>query len=475
MSALIANRLANWQLAKADLRAFLGRNPGNVPATALLTRLVAADEGPAAGEAVLAALPPDTSSDPEVMLAQATLLEAQGHVDAAIAKTKAADAANNSSEVTCLFMFRLLTRQGHFEEAAGWLERLTSADPNIGTPYLLASKIRTFKPGTPMFASALARADDPSIAQSERAQLHLALGAAYRAAKEHEKSFHHFSTGNALVDRIYLPAEAEREFRDRMRVTGTELEGRETDRRKGSNLIFVVGMPRSGSTLAAQILAAYPRVTSIGESNAFSICIAAATEVGVFEAANDFGPEFFSGLAERYIEALPDFARDADIIVDKALFKFSNLGLLSLIFPGAQIVHSARDLRDTCFSLFCQYFDSAHSYAYRQDTLAHFSHLYEKAMTYWNAQFGDRIYPLSYEAMIADTEGETRRLLDAVGLGFHPDCLNFRETEGNSWTASVYQVRQGLYASSVGAWKRHEAELQPLSEGLKNKPFQDFT
>jgi len=157
--------------------------------------------------------------------------------------------------------------------------------------------------------------------------------------------------------------------------------------------------------------------------------------------------------------------------VDKALFTHRDLGLFRLMLPGARFLHSARDPRDTCFSIFCQRFEGYHGYSYRQDTLAHFAHLHDAVMAHWGRVMGDAIHRVDYEALVEDTEAETRAMLDHAGLDFHPNCLDTGVSAGTVETSSAYQVRQKIYSSSIGAWKRHEAGLAVLVAGLEEKPF----
>jgi len=163
---------------------------------------------------------------------------------------------------------------------------------------------------------------------------------------------------------------------------------------------------------------------------------------------------------------LPGFARESRFVVDKDLTKFQHLGLVQMMLPGARVVLTRRNPMDGCYSMFCHNFPGWPA-IYRFSTLAHYQALHDDITAHWAQALPRPPHELRYEDMVADSETQIRRLLDAVGMPFHEDCIAFQEAASAVSTASVYQVRQKVYSSAVGAWKRHEDDLAPLREALE--------
>jgi tetratricopeptide (TPR) repeat protein len=235
--------------------------------------------------------------------------------------------------------------------------------------------------------------------------------------------------------------------------------------------IFIVGMPRSGTTLVEQMLSILPGVHGAGELNDISF-----TARGLEPRADGSMP-FLSGpqplrtadtavLAKRYLERLSKLSADASYVTDKLPTNFLNIGLILTLFPRAAIVHCRRNPMDVCVSCFTQHFDGNLSFTYDLANCAAFYREYERLMAHWMSVYPASIVDVVYEDLVADPEPHARRVLEHVGLPWNDACLRFHENERVARTASIDQVRQKLYTSSVGRYRRFDPWLGSLRSAL---------
>lgn len=234
--------------------------------------------------------------------------------------------------------------------------------------------------------------------------------------------------------------------------------------------IFIVGMMRSGTTLVEQIIASHSQVFGAGE-------LEAATVYGtpVMEKGRKAKPEDIRAFAENYLGFLDAIDTEHPRVADKMPANFFLVGLLHTAFPNARIINTVRDPRDTCFSIWKNFFDThAHQYAYDLAELAAFANEYKRLMNFWDEVLPEgTIYHIRYEDLVADQEAESRRLLDHLGLPWEDSVLEFHKTRRAVRTASVNQVRQKIYRSSVRSWEPFAEHLRPLLEGLDRELWKD--
>jgi tetratricopeptide (TPR) repeat protein len=296
-----------------------------------------------------------------------------------------------------------------------------------------------------------------------RRQFCFTLGDVCDAEGDFRAAWDWYAEGNRLTPAEYDPAANV----DRLaRFDG--LRTAEVQGDVGRGVVFIVGMPRSGTTLAEQILARHPRVHAAGESPVLGrlaedmIAAGPAAEVD------------WSAVGRRYVEALPATPGDGLLVTDKMPLNFRYLGLVKAALPGARVVHCRRDPRDTALScFFTDFIDPALGFATRLDWLADFVNAYLRYMATWSRRLGDRMFGLGYEALLEEPRTAVSELLAFLGLSWDGDCLEFHTGDRVAATASHAQVRMPLYRTSMGRWKSYAGHLEPLLTRLSTEPEAD--
>lgn len=313
-----------------------------------------------------------------------------------------------------------------------------------------------------------------SANETRSALLHFALGRAREQQGSAEKAFRHYQEANRLRAQL-MPfdiAAFEAKCRRVMASFGAAYFG--SNRRAGypdAAPIFIVGLPRSGSTLVEQILASHPSVEGTMELPNVP------TYVREFDRLNghvDAYPESFvaapravlAAVGERYIRETRPLRHGLPHFIDKLPNNFPHVGLIHAVLPNAIIIDVRRHPMDSCFSCFKQYFSAGQAFTYDMECLGRYYRCYLDLMQHWDTQLPGKVLHLLYENLVMDPEANIRRLLAHCGLEFEPRCLKFHETQRPVRTSSSEQVRQPLYASGVGYWRRFERELQPLAQSL---------
>ncbi|MBL8760483.1 MAG: sulfotransferase [Phycisphaerae bacterium] len=236
--------------------------------------------------------------------------------------------------------------------------------------------------------------------------------------------------------------------------------------------VFIVGMPRSGTTLLEQIIASHPRAQGVGElEDILRLVNSVPGRLGV---GGSYPPAFagvtrevVNQLSREYSDRLTQLAPGKDRVVDKMPHNYMNVGAMSLMFPRGVLVHSRRNPIDTCLSCFTTLLGPAHAYATSLSNLVEHYREYRRLMAHWRGVLGDRLVEMDYEKLVAEPESESRRLVAAARLDWDPACLKFYEGKRAVSTASVSQVRRPMYDSSIGRWKRFEPYIGELIEGLR--------
>jgi hypothetical protein len=313
----------------------------------------------------------------------------------------------------------------------------------------------------------------PAMTEVEQTQLHFALAKAYEDQRRFEQAFAHYSAGNASRRRRMdydEPTTLHRLQRFAPAFDGQAMRRAPPRGASPDVPIFIVGMPRSGSTLVEQILASHACVFGGGELSYF----ADEADRLVKDEGADLGeivlamtPADFAEIGARYRKKLRALAPDAPRIADKLPSNCQYLGLIRMALPDARIIHTRRDPVDTCLSCFAQTFSAGFAYSNDLGDLGRYYRAYADLMAHWRRVLPEwSMLEVQYEDLVADFEPQARRILDYCGLDWDARCLDFHETRRPVITASAAQVRQPIYQSSSGRAKAYGPLLQPLLDAL---------
>lgn len=324
----------------------------------------------------------------------------------------------------------------------------------------------------------------PGLTDTQRMDLSFGLAKAFEDIKDYPRSFEHLHRGNTLKRQGYsYSTDEQRTYFARIQETWSSalLENFAGAGEQDDTPIFILGMPRSGTTLVEQILASHPDVYGAGElptlSTIASQNFGSVSEPGYGNSISGANIEKFETVGKDYIEALRKLSENSRFITDKMPHNFLHIGLIKLALPNAKIIHCKRAPMDNCLSIFKTYFPgNVHEYSCDLTELGEYYLLYERLMEHWHTVLPGFIYDIRYEDLVGDQENQSRALISHCGLDWDDACLEFYKTKRAVRTASVTQVRTPMYNSSVALWKRYEQELAPLraifDEAMANNAVQ---
>jgi tetratricopeptide (TPR) repeat protein len=363
---------------------------------------------------------------------------------------------------------------GRLEEAQESYRVAMAIDPEEVAPHVLmaqAKKIKTGDESLIRLEKELEKID--TMPKQKEMSLHFALGKSYDDLKEYDKAFEHFDKGcrqkRATIQydaaNHDLACENIREFFTKEKLAELRGGGCQSD-----VPIFVVGMPRSGTTLTETIIASHPGVFGAGElRDALAIAnnpIEGKTGEGFPLSMKGLTRDDFTRMGNRYLESVRQRS-DAKHISDKMPANFLVVGMIHLMLPNAKIVHIKRNAADTCLSGFTKLFNNSQYHSYDLTEIGRYYANYAKIMEHWASVLPEGAFlEVQYEDLVSDKEAQTRRLIDYCGLEWNDACLESHKAERSVKTASITQVRQPVYTTSVERWRRYEQHLQPLLKAL---------
>ena len=361
----------------------------------------------------------------------------------------------------------ILMGLGHKEEALDIIRQGQKAGDDNPMLYFSLSKLKKYEsPDDPDFQTLLSlRETKANLGPQQRASLNMALFKAYQDMKDDEKAFEHLQIANqiraectpyphekteqlvTLLKKEYVP-----DFVEKFKNCGYP-----------SQLpVFIVGTPRSGTTLTEQILSAHPDVHGGGE----------LFELGtISEEAERMNPANAAQIGRRYVEAIQkhDPTGQAKRITDKMPTNLFRIGIMVCALPGAKIIHCRRNPMDTALSCYKQLFAHGHYWSYSFEGILQFYKSYKEAMDLWSNLFPDSFLEIDYEETVTNFEEQARKLIDYIGLEWHEACMEPHKQKRSVITASKNQVTKPIYTSSIESWKRYEKQMQPLYEAFKKE------
>ncbi len=365
---------------------------------------------------------------------------------------------------------------GDFAEAREVIDILRHVDPDPVRILPLLAVDRTLEVDDDTIRQVAASLDAGTVKPDEAVPVCFALGRTLERKKRFDEAFAYYRRGNEeRADGEAFDPAAVRRATDRLIATfdTSFFDDRRDQGLADDRPIFIVGMPRSGTTLVEQILASHRVAEGAGELTEFSFLARELQEMlGCPEEYPDcvrhLDPPKLQDLGRSYLARQARRFPDAHRFTDKMPENFLHLGLIALTLPSARIIHCRRDPMDTCWSIFAQNFRGHHGYAHDLGDIGQYYVQYLRLMEHWSHALPLPILPVDYEAVVADPEGKTREILDFCGMTWDDDCLRFFENRRTVHTASHWQVRQPIYSSSIGRWRRFEKHLGPLLETLSD-------
>lgn len=370
-----------------------------------------------------------------------------------------------------------LDEQGKFSDAAIYYRRALELKPDYVMPRFSLVSTKKIREGDDDFNALVKMSDKLKVGKTqlptnEAICLHFGLGKGYDDLGEHDRAFAHFAEGCRLK-RTTLEYDARNDtkmFDQIMRTFDRSLRDRLSGGGDQSRVpIFVLGMPRSGTTLTEQVIASHPDVHGAGElTYLLGIAQRKVASTPFPENWGLLSREQLTSWGNEYVQALRRHAPEAQRITDKMPQNFLALGLIHLMMPNAKIIHVKRNPVDTCLSCFTKAFSNKNvKFSYDLAELGQYYRNYSRLMEYWAQVLpAGTFLDLQYEELVADQETQARRLIEYCGLEWDPACLDFHKNERSVRTASVAQVRKPVYKSSVERWRSYEKHLGPLLDEL---------
>jgi tetratricopeptide (TPR) repeat protein len=377
---------------------------------------------------------------------------------------------------------RLLMSIGHIHKTLGrrreseaTYKAALEVDPRLAEAYWSLADLKNYS-----FSDAEVATLKNLLLESEErprsgdAQLSFALGKALEQRQQYAEAFAHYAKGNARR-RLDAPFDIENFERRTIRIRTVFNKAFFAERSGGgdpsSAPIFIVGLPRSGSTLIEQILASHSRVEGTMELPNILNLVREFDDLspdrsGYPESVRTVPASHLSALGRRYLEETAPLRGGREHFTDKLPNNFSHVGLIQAILPHATIVDARRHPMDCCFSTFKQHFADGQTFSYDLNDLGRYYRCYLALMDHWDTVLPGKVLHVQYEDLVRDPEANIRRLLDHCQLPFEPACLAFHQTRRSVRTASAEQVRQPIYTSGVGYWHHFERELEPLRHAL---------
>lgn len=460
----------------AEVLKFAPRNPKTLLLTARIqTKRGSYREAEQACRMVLA----DDPSSCEALTVLGQLMHEMDRYEEAIEVLEKAVQLDPEQAETRNFYGVALKSVGRLDEAREQILEALKLNDRMYGAYANLNDLVDFSTDQDMFNRIKSLVEDAEDPDAEYLlPMHFAYAKALDDSGQHEKALEHYIAGGRMKRQQLRYVETETfAFFDNIKNTfsadtfaNRPFEGNMDDR-----LVFIVGMPRSGSTLVEQIISSHPNVFGAGEVKYFSKSIHSLRDrfpslSRYPEIVSELDKGQFALLADRYISGIGASAGDASKITDKLLTNYFFVGLIHLVFPNAKIINTRRDPVDTCLSAFTKLFKDDMPHSYDLTEIGRYYLQYKNLMDHWNSVLPTGVLmTVDYEDVVKDTEKAARELIDFVGLPWDKNCLEFYNSSRPVKTASVAQVRKPIYKTAVERWRKYGPGLQPLIDALEVK------
>lgn len=346
-----------------------------------------------------------------------------------------------------------------------------SAKGNTAPLLALKSSLRKTQINDPLAQDLMAITGSVSVDKPEYSRIMLEVGRIHENSGKFEEAFHYYGLSKESRQRLFGLDAFESEVEGLIGAFSPDnLRGIANVGNMSEQPVFVVGMPRSGTTMTEQIIGAHPNAQGVGELPRIQAMMRKLAPPGQAERmirfAREARPETFLQVSKSYLNLINFLGPGKLRLVDKMPHNFLAVGFISLCFPNAKIVHVHRNPLDNFVSAYQNPMNEFHSYSYDQETYGRYYLLYKKLMQHWQSALPKRIFDWPYDEVVQNPEHYTRQLIAYLGLPWHDDCLRFHEKQTTVKTFSMHQVRNPISAKSVGRWRNYEAQLGPIREIL---------
>jgi len=380
-----------------------------------------------------------------------------------------ADSKQSRNQLAALYRFK-----GDNEQAEKLCREVIAIDPTNYQACYNLSQLRRFKANDNILDLLNSCMQKLPADHKGHIMMHYACGKVYEDMQQYQQAFKQYDKG-AKLKRLQRNYDVTQD----LALMNTLVES--SDKHNIINTdslaqtpIFIVGLPRTGTTLVERILSSHPQVKTGGELNAFPMALLEAggkpIAAGLDGLDNDLikniDAQGINFITKRYLQLANNYVDGAPLFIDKLPYNFLYCGFILKAFPNAKIIHVNRNPFDAALSNFKMLFDRGYEYSYNLEDTAHFIAAYEQMMQKWKSRFSDQIYTIDYENLVTSQERETKKLLAFCELNWAPECLNFHKNKSASQTASASQVREPIYSRSVNLWRKFENQLTPLLDAF---------
>lgn len=408
----------------------------------------------------------------QYLAAKASAMVGIGEVEQAIILyQQVLNDAHNDLPGVQLLLGHAYKAKGNIEAAVAAYQQAYKIRPDFGDAYFSLANTKTYRFTNTELNQMQAQLDKVDIEQDDKAHLQFALAKAYEDRKQFDTAFNYYKNGNALKNQRnhYSQAKLNEQIASQKSVfTADYFKAHKNLGDPSSAPIFIVGLPRAGSTLLEQILASHSQVDGTMElHNVLGLAARlSGSKSGYPSVVNEIDHEYFARFGKQFIADTQDYRQGAPFFIDKMPNNFMHIGLIKSILPNAKIIDARREPIACCFSGFKQLFAEGQEFSYDLDNLVHYYQSYQSLMTHWDNVLPGFVLKVQHEDVIEDLETQVRRILDFCQLPFESSCLHFYNTKRTIKTPSSEQVRQPINANAREQWKNFETHLTPLIDAF---------
>ena len=380
---------------------------------------------------------------------------------------------NNNFKYAKLGLGRIYKSKGNFREAKKTFQEIIDSDGNEIKAYYEITDFLDDKEIKKNIKNLEILEKNNKQKYKNKIYLYFTMGKMFEKINNYSKAIYYYNLGNKLK-RKHIDYSINYDEK-RFNALKKTIDKFGTNKKKNigyksSRPIFIVGMPRSGTTLIEQIISSHSKVFGGGEllffTNIFQKELNLKKNKDFLEILKNLTEKNFFDLGKKYVDEIEKISKENMYLTNKLPKNFINIGLIKLSLPNARIIHCERNPLDTCFSCYKTFFTEGNHYCYSLEELGSFYILYKKQMNYYKKVFNQQILNIKYEDVVADTEKETKKILNYLELGFEENCLEFYKNKRNIRTASLVQARKPIFKSSINSWLNYKDFLKPLTNKL---------